>query len=181
MSKAVKEMMTQELASFFEGLESCLVVSCHGMSVQDTDATRQELSARGLRLKVVKNSLAARALERVDKADVVSLLDGPSAFLLSDDGPVGAAKAVVDIGKKQPLFALRGAYVEGSVLSAEQAKDLAKIPPREVLLSQILAGIQAPLSGLAGALSGVSRQLVMVVKAVADSKGSPGEEASDES
>lgn len=181
MSKAVKEMMTQELASFFEGVESCLVVSCHGMTVEDTDAMRQELSDRGLRLKVVKNSLAARALESVDKAEVASLLDGPSAFLLGDDGPVGAAKAVADIGKKKPLFVLRGAYVEGSVLSSEQAKELAKIPPREVLLAQILAGIQAPLSGLAGVLSGVSRQLVMVVKAVADSKGSPDEEASEES
>jgi len=181
MSKAVKEMMTQELTSFFEGLESCLVVSCHGMSVEDSDATRQELSDRGLRLKVVKNSLAARALERVDKAEVASLLDGPSAFLLGDDGPVGAAKAVADIGKKQPLFVLRGAYVEGTVLSAEEAKNLAKIPSREVLLSQILAGIQAPLSGLAGAMSGVARQLTMLVKAVADSKGSPGEDATEES
>ncbi len=170
MSKAVKEMMTQELTSFFEGMESCLVVNYIALPAPETDIVRRELRQAGLQLKMVNNAMARRALERVGKAEVSTLLQGPSAFVAGGVGPVEAAKTVAELMKKQPLLELRGGYVEGEVLTPEQVKELAKIPPREVLLSQILAGIQAPLSGLAGALSGVHRQLTMLVKAVAEQK-----------
>ena len=179
MSKAVKEMMTQELASNFEEMESCLVVSYHGLSVEDTDSVRRELYYKGLKMQMVKNSIAERALERVGKADVVPLLDGPSAFLTGGDGPVEAAKAFADLRKTHAVLVMRGGLLEGQVLSADQAEALAKIPSRDVLMAQILAGIQAPLSGLAGALSGVQQKLTMLVKAVAESKGesdAPAEE-----
>jgi len=170
MSKAVKEMITQELATFLKGTTSCLVVGCEGMTVTEATEMRQALRERGLGLKVVKNSLAHRALTRVGMESVGTLLTGPSAFLTGDGGAIEAAKAFVELRKKQRALVLRGAYVEGSVLSSDEAKGLAAIPPREVLLAQILAGIQAPLSGLAGALSGVSRQLAMLMKAVAEGK-----------
>ena len=177
MSKAVKEMMTQELASQLEGMENCLVVNYIGLSVPDTDVVRRELRRAGMTLTMVNNSLATRALERVGLERVAPLLQGPSAFLQGGAGPVEAAKAFTDMMKKRPALVLRGGYVEGEVLSPDQVKDLAKIPPREVLLSQILAGIQAPLSGLAGVLSGVPRRLAMALKAIAEQKGG---DASDE-
>jgi len=176
MSKAVKEMMTQELTSFFEDMGDCLVVNYQGLPVPETDEVRAALRQAGLKMKMVNNAMAGRALDRVGLADVSKLLDGPSAFLVGGDGPVEAAKAFTDLMKKRPALQLRGAWVEGALLDAEQVKELAKIPPREVLISQIMAGIQGPLSGLAGVLSGVHRQLTMVVKAVAEQKGG-GQEA----
>jgi len=171
MSKAVKEMLTQELASNFEEMESCLVVSYYGLSVEDTDSVRRELYNKGLKMQMVKNSLAGRALERVGKADMASLLDGPSAFLTGGDGPVEAAKVFADLRKTHKKLVVRGGLLEGQVLNADQAEALAKIPSRDVLMAQILAGIQAPLSGLAGVLSSVQQQLALLMKAVAESKG----------
>ena len=181
MSKAVKELMTQELSSFFEGMESCLVVGCQGLTVTDTTEVRQALNEQGLRLKVVKNSLARRALARVGMESLGPMLDGPSAFLIGSAGAVQAAKAFADLRKKRSALVLRGAYVEGSVLSAGEAEALASIPSREVLLAQILAGIQSPLSGLAGAFSGVSRHLAMLMKAVADGRDTSAGSDSGES
>ena len=178
MSKAVKEMMTHELASRFEGMDTCLVVGCEKLSVTDSNEVRYELFKQGLTLMVVKNSLATRALERVDKGQIASLLDGPSAFL-TGNGPVETAKAFTVLAKAHSGLVLRGAYADGQVLDADGAKRLAAIPPREVLLAQILAGIQAPLSGLAGVLSGVHRQLAMVMKAAAEAGESSGEEAGE--
>jgi len=176
MSKAVKEMMTQELASLFEGMDSCLVVRCQGLPAVESNALRNSLHERGLQLRVVKNSIAQRAFERLGLGEVAGLMDGPSAFLTGGDGPVEAAKAFAELRKKQPTLELLGAYVEGELLSPEQANGLAKIPSREVLLAQILAGIQAPLSGMAGVLSGVARQLALVLRATADAKGPAAED-----
>lgn len=172
MSKAVKEMMTQELTTLFESLDNCLVVGCQGMTVPESNELRGELHEQGLTLKVVKNSLACRALERAGLGKVSPIFDGPSALLMGG-APVETAKTFAAMRKKRPALVLRGAYVEGEVLLAEQAEQLARIPTREVLLAQILAGIQAPLSGMAGVLSGAARQLAMVLKATTEAKGPP--------
>ena len=116
MSKAVKEMMTQELTSFFEDMGDCLVVNYQGLPVPETDEVRAELRQAGLKMKMVNNAMAGRALERVGLADVSKLLDGPSAFLVGGDGPVEAAKAFTDLMKKRPALQLRGAWVEGALL-----------------------------------------------------------------
>lgn len=124
-----------------------------GLDVKSLTVLRQNLRAVGAEYMVVKNRLALRALEGTDFPDIAEALNGPTGMVFGYEGVVEPAKALSDFAKDhedRPAFKL--GVLERKVLDAAQIDRLAKLPPREQLLSELAGALQAPMAALAGAL-----------------------------
>ena len=130
---------------------------------------------------MVKNTLTRFAVQNAGLPDLGAYLEGPTALVISQD-PVAPAKVLVDFGKaNEDRPRIKGGLLTGSVIEAEQVQELAKLPSREELLAKVVGGIATPLTGLVFALSGIMSNLVRVLAAVADQKGTDGPEDAQES
>ncbi len=142
-----------------------IITDYRGLSVKDLQELRRALSQHGATFQVAKNTLFRRALKEAGKPVPEELLRGPTAigYCFSDLGPV--AKAISDFARSSGILKIRGGLVGDQIIDAAGVQTLADLPPRDVLLSQALAGIQAPIAGLVNVLSGTLRGLVNVLDA----------------
>jgi large subunit ribosomal protein L10 len=106
-----------------------------------------------------------RALEGTDAAELESLFEGPSAVAFVHEDPVAAAKSVTAAARKFPALILRGGFVEGRVLSADQAKALADLESREVMLSKLAGMMKAEMARAAGMFQAAQSRFLSVLEA----------------
>jgi large subunit ribosomal protein L10 len=168
MSKYVKGLIESELKSVIteNSLSEFMVVSIMGVGGVDNNIMRGELKQKGVRLAVVKNSLFKRALSDESLDGAGELFDGPCAIVYGGDSIVDVAKDLSDWTKKLSALEIKGAYLDGSVLDAKGAQNLAKMPTRKELLAQVAATISAPGAKLAGALTGPASRVAGCVKTI---------------
>lgn len=146
-----------------------------GLNVQEMSELRGMLRKADVELHVVKNTLARRAVESTHLKPLAEHVKGPIAVALTVDDAVGMAKVLTEYTKKEPKLDIRVGMIEGRILTAQQLTQVAGLPPREVLLAQMLGAMQNPLSGLAGVLQGVLRQLLYALVAIKDAKEQTGD------
>ncbi len=168
MSRRVKGLTTEELRSRYEGVDSVLLVDPTGIDANVNNAMRGDLRGKSVRLEVVKNSLARRAFEGGPLESMGPLLEGPNALVTGGDSIVDAAKMVAEWGKKIGLLKIRGAVVEGEMLGAAEASELAKLPGRRELHQQVVGLSLSPGARLAGALTGPGRVIAGCLQAIID-------------
>jgi large subunit ribosomal protein L10 len=161
----------QAVSELEEALRNCaaaLLTDYRGLTVAQISTLRDRLREVDAEYHVVKNTLLKRAASSIG-IDLGSV-EGPTAVAFAKKDPLAPAKVLVEFMRETRLMAPKGGVVEGRVISPEQFEALSRIPPREVLLSQALAGIQAPLAGLVGTLQGIISNLVYTLQAVVDQK-----------
>lgn len=125
------------LTERIEGSEGMLITEYRGMSVHDTSELRRSLSGTAT-FGVVKNTLLRRAAERAGvDAEINELLTGPTAVAFVQGDVVAAAKKVAEAAKSFPALVIKGAWIEGRVLREAEAKALADLDTREVMLSKV--------------------------------------------
>ena len=152
MSKFVKQLVTNEIAKRLDGVPYLMLVGLTGIDANKTVNLRASLSAKGIRLLVIKNSLARRATEGTPLAPAFQEMAGAYAVCWGASDIVTLAKELVKLTKDKTLqgFEIRGAVLDGEALGATQAIDISTWPTREeqiaILLGQIL-GVGAKLSG----------------------------------
>jgi len=171
MSRKLKELMVNQMGEGFSGLQQCgcVVVGFRGLAAAESNEVRRLLAASGARMMVVRNRLFAIALERMGAREVSQLLDGPSAVITAAD-PVQAARAAGRAAEDFPALTLKGGYVDGHVLDEAGIKKLATLPPREVLLTQVLTCMQSPAQRFANCLCGAIGRLATALRLVRDKK-----------
>ncbi|MBE6928827.1 MAG: 50S ribosomal protein L10, partial [Ruminococcaceae bacterium] len=99
-------------------------------------------------------------------------LNGTTALAISPSDPVAAAKVLSEFAKKSNgSFTIKAGFVDGKVINADEVKALADLPSREVLVAQVLGGLNAPISGFVNVLNGNLRGLVVALNAIAEQKG----------
>ena len=153
MSKYVKELLQKELADKFAETGHFLVIETKGVSGNENNEMRGALKAKGIKLAVVKNSLMRRALDGLGMSAAVSLfLAGPCTVAYGGDSIVDVAKEIAGWGKKVSAVKLKGAYIEGDVMDAEEAKALAKMPNRAQLHGTIAMLVASCGANVAGAI-----------------------------
>ena len=132
--------------------ETLLVADYRGLTMPQIDELRTKLIEHGARFAVVKNTLTRRAAEAAGSDALLALLEGPTAiaFLESEGDPVAVAKALVDAARDTKVLEVRGGLLEGKPVAAGEIESLAKLPPFEVLRSQVLGAITAPLTAIVG-------------------------------
>ena len=187
MQKADKERVVSELTERLRSSNTLIVADYRGLSMKEIDGLRSELLKHGARFSVVKNSLTRRAAEAAGVDTLLALLDGPSAiaFLEAGGDPVAVAKALGEVARTTRVLAVRGGVLEGSPITGADVENLAKLPPADVLRSQLVSAVAAPLTTVVGLFTAPLRDLVGVLQARIDQLQAQGggaveEERSDE-
>lgn len=162
--QAYVEQLSEKLGAAVAGV----VVNYKGITVADDTALRRKLREAGVEYAVVKNSMLRRAAEKVGLNDLDSVLEGSTALAISATDHVAAAKLLCEYAEKSKTFEIKAGFVEGKVIDAAGVNELAKMPPKEVLVAKVLGGLNAPISGFANVLNANLRGLVVALNAIAE-------------
>jgi large subunit ribosomal protein L10 len=154
-----------KLKEQIEGSSALLLTEYRGLTVSEITELRRSLREGGARLAVIKNTLMRRALEGTDAAGLEALFEGPSAVAFVKEDPVAAAKSVTAAAKKFPTLVLKGGFVEGRILSADQAKALAELEPRDVMLSKLAGLMKTELTHAAGTFQAAQARFLSLLEA----------------
>ncbi len=183
MKKEQKAGVVSDLHEKFVKARLAVVTECGGMPVNQVTQLRRQLRGSQAELKVVKNSLAARAAVGTSLLPVVSLLKGQVAVVIGYDDPILPAKILRDFIKREKCdgkILWRGGVIEGKALEPAQLLVTADLPSKEVLLSTLVSAMQGPLRGMVGVLQGILRGFAAVLVAIQDKKKGEGEMAATE-
>ncbi len=173
-SEKILEQKKQQVAELSEKLKTAVtgvIVDYKGITVADDTKLRKSLRESGDEYKVVKNTLLGRALKEAGIDGLDSVLEGATAIAISQEDYVGAAKILCEYAEKNKNFQVKAGFVDGKVIDAEGVKNLAKLPSKEVLLAQVLGGLNAPITAFATVLNGTMKGLVVALNAIAEKKG----------
>lgn len=181
-----KVAVVDDVRERLNATSATILAEYRGLSVAKMAELRTSLRAAGGEFKVYKNTLvrfAARELE----LDIEDLLTGPTALAFVVDKPDGSAgdavdvaKVLKDFGKDNPALVVKGGVLGDKLLSADDARALADVEPREVLLAKLAGGMAAPMVQFAGLLQALPRNLAYGLKALIDQGGAEGAPADPE-
>lgn len=170
----LKEKKSQVVTALQEKLgraEFNVLTDFKGLKVSEFTQLRRELKEAGGELAVVKNTLLKLAAADSETVALTQFLVGPTAIVLGYQNPVEIAKIVAKYAKDKPdNFILKAGVLGKSVLTDKDVVELAKMPPREVLLAKLLGALQGVPTSLVSVLSGILRQLLYTLKAIEEKK-----------
>lgn len=152
-----KELSVAQVKEALQNAKSVVLADNKGMTVAQVTKLRKELRDAGVSVKVAKNTMIRIAANDLGIEGLDPYLHGTTTLAFSHADEATAAKKIREFfaKDKDPKFVVKAGILEGKVLNAEGVKALADLPSREVLLSQLLGGIQAPLVGVAGVINGL--------------------------
>ena len=166
MKRQEKETLVQALKADFAKSEHAILVDFRGITVPAITEFRRRIRKSGGKYRVIKNTLAARALEGTPLAGLKDKFLQTSAIAYCDNDPVALAKVIVEFSKDNPQIVVKSGLVSGSQhLDANGVKTLSTMPGLPELRSQLLGVLQAPASKLVRLLNTPAQQLVRVLKA----------------
>lgn len=168
ITRQKKEELSAGILAKIQKSQAVYVTSYQGMTMPQFNALRRKLRESNGAYHVVKNTLAARALEKAGMAVPKQMLDGSVALGFAYGDMSATAKVLLDFAKEAEKFQLKGAVLGQQILSAKEVEALATMPPLSVIRAQLLGLIASPASRLAGVVAGGVRQVVNVVKAYGD-------------
>ena len=154
-----------ELKERIDRSDALLLTEYRGLTVTEITELRRSLAEGGTKFAVVKNTLMRRAVNDAGVAELEPMLEGPSAVAFVEGDPVAAAKSVVDAAKKFPTLVLKGGFMDGKLLSAADAKALASLESREVMLSKIAGLMKSEMSKAAAMFVGAQSKFLGVLEA----------------
>lgn len=135
-----------------------------GATVAQTNALRRTLAQASMSFQVVKNTLAAKAIEETPLEPLTPLFKGMTAVILSGDDPVAAAKFLREKLVKDHPVQLKAGFFDGAVQTADEVRAVADLPSREDLLAMLLRAIQAGPRQVLGVLQGPARDLLYLLR-----------------
>lgn len=173
MSKYVKELMTNDLVTKWDGVGELMLVSVVGMEANDTVELRKRLREKDIHMMVVKNSLARRATEGTALAPAFEGAKGAQAVVWGGEDVVSLAKEVISVAETPQfkLFEPTGGVLDGSKLSADDVKAVSKWPSRSEMLSTISGQILGPAMTLSAQLLGPAKMVASQIKQKGEEEG----------
>src|SRR5205814_4358125 len=164
-----KKEVVAEVSERLKKAQTVVLAEYRGLPVEDITVLRSQARASGVYLRVLKNTLARRAVPGTPFEKLADQMVGPLAYGISDD-PVTAAKGLHAYAKSNDKLVIKGGPMPGQVMSAKEVGLLATIPSREELLATLLGTMQAPIANFVQTLNEVLGKFVRTLAAVRDSK-----------
>ena len=169
LSLEQKQAMVSEVAAKLQGAQSVIVAEYRGLNVERVTQLRSKARKSGVWLRVLKNTLARRAVKGTPFEKLSDKMVGPLMYGISQD-PVAGAKVLSEFAKENELFVIKAGAMPNAVMSAQDIKALSQLPSREELLAKLLGTMQAPMTKLVRTLNEVPGKFVRTLAAVRDSK-----------
>ena len=169
MLREQKEAVVETLHEAFTNASAVVVAHQKGLTVAQMTDLRGQMRAAGAEFKVTKNRLAKRALEGTSFVDIADLFSGPTTIAYSED-PVAAAKVAVKFAGGNDKYEVVGGSLDGKVLSLDEVKALAALPPLDELRAKIVGMIATPATRLAQVTAAPAGQLARVFGAYGSSE-----------
>ena len=152
-----KEQVTK-LAEEMKEAKLILLTDYRGINVEDVTNLRKDLRNQNAEYKVIKNNITKRALENCGIKELDSVLEGPTAVIMTNEDYLESTKTIYEFTKKNDYYKIKGGVIEGKVMTTEEIITLAKLPSRQDLLSMLAGALLANVSKLAVALDQVKVQ-----------------------
>jgi large subunit ribosomal protein L10 len=169
LSLEQKQAMVAEVAAKLAGAQAVIVAEYRGLDVEHVTQLRARARKSGLYLRVLKNTLARRAVKGTPFEKLAERMVGPLMYGIAAD-PVAGAKVLADFAKENENFVIRGGAMANSVMSDKEVKALALLPSRNELLAKLMGTMQAPIATLVRTMNEVPARFVRTLAAVRDAK-----------
>ncbi len=170
MNRNEKQQHVEGLRRELEGIRSIFLFGYSGLTVNQVTDLRARIRKTSSIYRVLKNRLAARAIETTDLAPLREHLRGPLAMTFHREEPVALAKVLVEFARENPALEFRAGLLEGQPISASDLASLASLPTRDVLLGQFLGQLTSPISRFQRALLAPMRDFASVLDQIAKKK-----------
>lgn len=162
--KAIVSSISEKMKMSCAGV----LVNYQGINVEDDTKLRKELREAGIEYMIAKNTLLKRAAEDAQIEGLDPYLEGATAIALSNSDYVAASKILCKFAESHDFFKIKSGFIDSKVIESKEVSNLAKLPSREVLVAQVLGGLNAPISGFATVLNGTLKGLVVALNAIAE-------------
>jgi len=168
LNRKEKEQVVTDLGDKVKGLQAVVLTNYRGLNVEQMNHLRQRLREEKISYHVVKNTLMKLASKGTDLEKLKDYFEGPTAVAISYGDPILLAKILSEFLKTQTPLEIKVGLIQGRVVRPEELKALATMPSREVLLAQILGGIQMSGNQLGGVILSALQQVLGVIQARVD-------------
>lgn len=160
----IKELLTNSKCS--------ILVDFCGLTVAQDTVLRSKMREAGVNYMVAKNTLIRIAAQEAGIEGLEPVLEHNTAIAVAPEDPVAVAKIICEFAKENKALKVKVGVLDGKVISAEEIKALAELPPKEVLIAKMLGSMNAPISGFVNVLQGTIRNVVYALEAVRKQKES---------
>ena len=183
VGRMVKEVSVDEVAAALSDQPNFFITTINRLKSPDTDLLRQKLHASNARLVMIKRRLGQRATARFNMPGLAERLEGSVGFVITSDDVLQVAKVLTEFRKsREEQLSVRGALIEGQLLDEARVQELAQLPPKPVLLAQVLATIESPLADVIFTLERLVGDIAWTIEQLAEQKpkiDAPGQGASE--
>ena len=169
LSLEQKQAMVSEVSAKLAGAQVVLVAEYRGLDVERVTQLRSKARKTGLYLRVLKNTLARRAVKGTPFEKLSDQMVGPLMYGIAQD-PVAGAKVMSEFAKENELFVIKGGAMPNTLMSSQDVKALAQLPSREELLAKLMGTMQAPVAKLVRTMNEVPGKFVRTLAAYHEAK-----------
>ena len=171
VGQAYREKLVNRIQNGLENNNAMFLLNYSHLSGAKMNELRKNLKSAGADVYVSKNALARLALKNLKQESLANRVTGQTAFIWTTADAVTISKILVKFVEQCETVTVPGGLLEGQLLEQQDVKKISKLPTREVLLSLLLATIQAPVARLAGAFNAKSRELLSILGQLSEKKG----------
>jgi large subunit ribosomal protein L10 len=171
MSKPVKNLITDQYKTIFEGVSGAVVVDIRGIPSNTTNEMRSGLADKDIKVTVVKNSLAKRAFAGHDLEPIGEVLDGACTMVYPTSETASAvvvARELIDWAKKVKELQFRGAVLDGIVFGPDEIQKLSEYPTKEEAQAKVVQILLTPAQNLVGAVTAPGKNIAGILKTIQD-------------